>query len=175
MMFSTWLTLWTSVVDSNALSTTAPVSILKAGTFGPNRRLKRANNYNNYYYVLLVLSPMLAQKIKNPVGEDVLHMEKGKYYVNGIVNYIHPPKFIPVFLNGYFQPIITSGFPLNFECIQSITWISPSFALFSYRSLAEGSPENVLHKMLRVALSDENSRWWLSLWVISVMKLIHFH
>ena len=112
-------------------------------------------------YVLLVLSPMLAQKIMNPVGEDVLHMEKGKYYVNGIVNYIHPPKFIPVFLNHCI--------PANYHL-----WIPAQLRMYTAYHLniaelravlqvPEGSPENVFHEMLRTALHDEKFKMVASL------------
>ena len=105
-------------------------------------------------YVLLVLSPMLAQKIKNPVGEDVLHMEKGKYYVNGIVNYIHPPKFIPVFLNGYIPADYHQWIPSQLQ-MYTVYHLNIAELRTVLLRVPEGSPENVLHETLRIALSDE--------------------
>ena len=49
-------------------------------------------------YVILVCSPTLAQLLREP-GSHILHMEKGKYYANTIVNYVQPIKFIPVLLH----------------------------------------------------------------------------
>ena len=106
-------------------------------------------------YVLLILSPTLAHKIKNPVGEDVLHMEKGKYYVNSIVNCIHPPKFIPVFLNNHI-PLAAN----HIQWIPSQLQMSTAYCLNIAELRAallvqEGTPEHVFHEMLRVALEQE--------------------
>ena len=106
-------------------------------------------------YVLLILSPTLAHKIKNPVGEDVLHMEKGKYYVNSIVNCIHPPKFIPVFLNDHIPPAAN-----HIQWIPSQLRMSTAYHLniTEFRAtllVPEGTPLHVFHEMLRVALHEE--------------------
>ena len=104
-------------------------------------------------YVLLVLSPTLAHKIKNPAGEDVLHMEKGKYYVNGIANYIHPPKFIPVFLNDHIPPNYTQWIPP--QLLMSTAYRLNIAELRATLLVTEDTPENVFHEMLRVALHEE--------------------
>ena len=106
-------------------------------------------------YVLLILSPTLAHKIKNPIGEDVLDMEKGKYYVNSIVNCIHPPKFIPIFLNNHIPRV-----PNHVQWIPSQLRMSTAYCLniAEFRAtllVPEGTPEHVFHEMLRVALQDD--------------------
>ena len=108
-------------------------------------------------YVLLVWSPALAKMIKTP-GEYMLNMEKGKYYANGIVNLIHPPKFIPVFLNGY-----NPRTPTNLEWLppQLRTYTVYNLNISELRSVVEvpdDTPPYVFSQKLQAALHDDRFR-----------------
>ena len=129
----------------------------------PNWNIWTQQRIYESQYVLLILSPTLAHKIKNPIGEDVLEMEKGKYYVNSIVNCIHPPKFIPVFLNNHIPQI-----PNHIQWIPSQLQMSTAYRLniAEFRAtllVPEGTPEHVFHEMLRVALQEERFKMVASL------------
>ena len=66
----------------------------------PNWNIWTEQKIKESQYVLLVYSPTLAEWMKSP-QQHTLHMAKGKYYSNMVVNFIHPPKVIPVYLNQY--------------------------------------------------------------------------
>ena len=106
-------------------------------------------------YVILVCSPTLAQMMRTP-HNYTLNMEKGKYFANGIVNLIHPPKFIPVYLNGYKPGANQEWLPpqLRMCTVYNLDISKLSAAI----QVPEDTPRHVLDKKLTDALSDERFR-----------------
>ena len=107
-------------------------------------------------YVILVCSPTLAQTLREPANY-MLDMEKGKYYVRTIVNFIQPQKVIPVYLNHY----VPQAGPLGWVPTQLHTSAIYSLNIAEFRSalvVSEDSPRYVLDEKLRVALSEERFR-----------------
>ena len=126
-------------------------------THPPNWNTWTQQKIEESEYVILVWSPSLAKMIKTP-GENMMHMEKGKYYANGVVNLIHPPKFIPVYLNGY-----NPGTATNLE------WLPPQLRTYTVYNLniselqaalevPEGTPQDVFIQRLQTALQHERFR-----------------
>ena len=122
-------------------------------------------NWNNWtqqrieesQYVILVCSPTLAQRIRDP-QDHMLNMEKGKYYANGIVNLVHPQKFIPVYLNGH-KP----------RTSHENGWLPPQLRMCTVYNLniselrtalavPEGSTRHVLDEKFTTALHDDRFR-----------------
>lgn len=116
-------------------------------------------------YVILVYSPTLAQMINSRTAphDNTVNMEKGKYYVNTIVNLIHPPKFIPVCLNNHL--------PAN-----GVQWLPPQLRMYAIYNLnisqlrealhvPDGTPRYVFEQKLFKALHDDHFR--------EVAKLVH--
>ena len=103
-------------------------------------------------YVILVCSPSLAQMMKTP-HNHTLNMEKGKYFANGIVNLVHPPKFIPVYLNGANQEWLPPQ--LRMCTVYNLNISELSVAI----RVDEGTSRHVLDQKLADALSDESGRF----------------
>ena len=86
----------------------------------------------------------------------MLNMEKGKYYANGIINLMHPPKFIPVYLNGRLPP-------------NNLGWLPPQLHTCTEYKLninqlrmaievPEGTPEHIFSGKLTEALHEDRFR-----------------
>lgn len=86
----------------------------------------------------------------------MLDMEKGKYYVNTIVNYIQPDKVIPVFLNPYRPRYHLEWVPTPLHT-STIYFLNVS-ELRSTLTVSEDTPRHVLDEKLRTALSEERFR-----------------
>ena len=123
----------------------------------PNWNVWTQQRIEESQYVILVYSPTLAQVIQTS-HDYTLNMEKGKYYANGIVNLIHPSKFIPVFLNGY-KPVGDKLLWLPPQ-LRMCTNYEVSIAEFREAiSVPEDTPRHVLDKKLAYALcSDDRFR-----------------
>ena len=103
-------------------------------------------------YVILVCSPTLAQVMRTP-HDCTVSMEKGKYFANGVVNLIHPPKFIPVYLNRHKPGANQEWLPpqLRMYTVYNLNISELSVAL----QVPEDTPRYVLDQKLTNALSDE--------------------
>ena len=106
-------------------------------------------------YVILVCSPTLAQMLKMP-HNYTLSMEKGKYFANGIVNLVHPPKFIPVYLNAYKPGANQEWLPpqLRMCTVYNLNISKLNAAI----QVDEGTPRFVLDQKLTNALSADRFR-----------------
>ena len=121
----------------------------------PNWSIWTEQRIRESQFVLLVCSPTLARLLSDP-SEYILDMEKGKYYVNTIVNYIHstPQKFIPVFLNHYIpQPSYLQWVPNQLHA--SAAYRLNISELRSALSISEDAPRHVFDETLRVTLNDD--------------------
>ena len=106
-------------------------------------------------YVLLVYSPILDQQIHSSQN-IMLNMEKGKYYANGIINLMHPPKFIPVYLNGRLPPNNLGWLPPQLHtCTEYMLNINQ---LRMAIEVPEGTPEHVFSEKLTEALHEDRFR-----------------
>ena len=122
----------------------------------PNWNTWTENKIVESQFVLLVCSPTLAQLLRQPL-EYMLNMEKGKYYVNSIVNHIRPSKFIPVFLNRNVpQPSYLDWVPSQLHA--SAAYFLNVSELYSVLTVAEGTPRHVFDEKLRAALSEDRFR-----------------
>ena len=117
----------------------------------PNWNIWTQQRIEESQNVLLVCSPTLAQMIRTP-HNYMLSMEKGKYYANGIVNLIHPPKFIPVYLNGYKPGANQEWLPpqLRMCTVYNLNISELRVAI----QIPEGSPRYVLDEKLTSVLSE---------------------
>ena len=103
-------------------------------------------------YVLFVCSPTLAHHLRDP-GDSILVMEKGKYYVSSIVNYVKPQKFIPVFLNQYVPRSYLDWVPSQLHA-SAVYGLNIS-ELRSVLDVPASTPRHVFDQRLETALSDE--------------------
>lgn len=86
----------------------------------------------------------------------MLEMEKGKYYVSTIVNFIQPQKVIPVYLNYCVPQDYLDWVPTQLHT--SAVYGLNIAELRSTLIVSEDSPRHVLDEKLRVALSEERFR-----------------
>lgn len=117
----------------------------------PNWNVWTQQKIEESQYVLLVCSPTLAQALRNP-AECILDMEKGKYYVSSIVNYVQPQKFIPVFISHYVPQYYLEWVPkqLHASAVYSLNISEFRMVLM----VPEDTPRHVLDEKLRHALSE---------------------
>ena len=117
----------------------------------PNWNVWTQQKIEESQYVLLVCSPTLAHALRDP-AEHILDMEKGKYYVSSIVNYVQPQKFIPVFMSHYVPRHYLEWVPkqLHASAVYSLN-VSKFRTLFT---VLEDTPRHVLDEKLRLALSE---------------------
>ena len=83
-------------------------------------------------------------------------MEKGRYYVSSIVNYVKPPKFIPVFLNHYVPRSYLDWVPSQLHT-SAIYGVNVS-ELRSVLDVPEGTPRHIFDQKLGTVLSDDRFR-----------------
>lgn len=95
-------------------------------------------------FVVMVCSPMLNRMLKNSQHE-LVNMQKGKFYVDVVVNRISPHKFIPVFLN---MPPRDEWVPSN---LQTSTYYSLNVNDFA---LALGDTEGMHPQAFMQKMSD---------------------
>ena len=114
-------------------------------------------------YVLLVCSPTLAQALREPANY-MLDMEKGKYYVSTVVNFIQPQKVIPVYLNCYIPQADPLGWVPTQLHMSSLYCLNIS-EFRSVLTVPEGTPRHVLDEKLRTALSEDRFK--------SITKLVN--
>ena len=121
----------------------------------PNWNLWTQQRIEESQYVILVCSPTLAQVLREP-SDYMLEMDKGKYYVSTIVNYVQPQKIIPVYLNNYMPQAFLEWVPTQLHT-SAVYGLNLS-ELCSALTVSEDSPRHVLDEKLRIALSEERFR-----------------
>ena len=127
------------------------------GEHPPNWNLWTEQKIRESQYVLLVYTPTLAERMKSP-QDHTLNMAKGKYYANMIVNLVHPPKFIPVYLNNYVPSI-----PANHDWLPSQIRMTTVYHLNIAQlgqaiQVPDGTPEHVFRAKLQAALHEPRFR-----------------